>query len=562
MKPETDPAASKPAPAPAPQSQQQVDLISFDDEPDKPTTVPSGSTVDSGALVLQKFISEYGVAVELKKLAIHFDVLPRVPLRKSLSSTVGQDFNGHEFYFAKDFQSFRSPPRGPSPVETMGALVHIASNRKLIFSAGHSDGSVCIRHVDTKTGAVLGAADFVAHRHRAVALATDTITGSESVVVVSADGRGQVLVWTVFQNQQSHGNVNQQNNNSQHTFGVCRRPQRLFRCLPAKDCCVDISWNMNIVCAASNSTVAIYSIERDELVRTIDLTGLFTGEEDCREAPKSPFAFVAQPGNENVLLCSGVASTKTKVNSKAPPVAVVYAECHVRRIALSNEGNVIAHVDAVAHNSDGSNGRMAPTSLVVSMSLSGALTGLHSSDSDITFMSCPAKGDIVVVGTLSGEVLLMSTSNLQTRYSFTPHLGCRVLSSPSHVHAHAPGQHNNSAAFPSASDKLAPSESTTLAPAAILCVQLGPDPTHPAIVVVSDSNGDIFLRPLPDFIRWERNRSPSALAQFVSVPMQAVRGTIQQAQNLGAWTSEQAESIAQNARSLADDALGELKKVN
>ena len=60
---------------------------------------------------------------------------------------------------------------------------------------------------------------------------------------------------------------------------------------------------------------------------------------------------------------------------------------------------------------------------------------------------------------------------------------------------------------------------------------------------------------MPDFIKWEKNRSPSAFAQLASVPLQAVKGTLLQA-------AETAGVFAQNARSLADDAMTELKKVS
>jgi hypothetical protein len=72
----------------------------------------------------------------------------------------------------------------------------------------------------------------------------------------------------------------------------------------------------------------------------------------------------------------------------------------------------------------------------------------------------------------------------------------------------------------------------------------------------------LFFKALPDFVRWERTRCPTALQQLVQAPLQAVRGTIHKAQNIGAWTTEQAGTLAQNAKLFADDAIGELKKVN
>jgi hypothetical protein len=92
----------------------------------------------------------------------------------------------------------------------------------------------------------------------------------------------------------------------------------------------------------------------------------------------------------------------------------------------------------------------------------------------------------------------------------------------------------------------------------VLTVTIGPNKSFPALIVVTTMSGNMFFKALPDFVKWERGRSPSALAQLASVPLQAVRGSLQQAHN---WTAETAGVLAQNARVLADDALGELKKV-
>lgn len=95
----------------------------------------------------------------------------------------------------------------------------------------------------------------------------------------------------------------------------------------------------------------------------------------------------------------------------------------------------------------------------------------------------------------------------------------------------------------------------------IVTITLGPDPLHPSLLVITDQLGDLYLQPLPDFIRWERQRSPSALSQLVTGQIQAVKGTLQQAHNFIASTTESASMIAHNARQYADEAIGELKKV-
>lgn len=65
---------------------------------------------------------------------------------------------------------------------------------------------------------------------------------------------------------------------------------------------------------------------------------------------------------------------------------------------------------------------------------------------------------------------------------------------------------------------------------------------------------------LPDFVRWDKIRSQSTLAQLVNVPMQVVRGSLQQAQNLSMLASDGAGQLAQNAKSYADDAIAKINK--
>jgi hypothetical protein len=79
---------------------------------------------------------------------------------------------------------------------------------------------------------------------------------------------------------------------------------------------------------------------------------------------------------------------------------------------------------------------------------------------------------------------------------------------------------------------------------------------------VTSAAGYLYVKALPDFVRWERTRTPSALAQLVTAPLQAVRGTIQQAQHLGTYASETYGVLRDNAKSFVDETLGELKKVS
>ena len=75
----------------------------------------------------------------------------------------------------------------------------------------------------------------------------------------------------------------------------------------------------------------------------------------------------------------------------------------------------------------------------------------------------------------------------------------------------------------------------------------------------------MFLIPFPDFVKYERMHSTSAFSQIVNAPIQAVKGTIQSAQNFTILAGDAAGSLAHNAKGMADDAFGEaqnfMKKV-
>ena len=77
--------------------------------------------------------------------------------------------------------------------------------------------------------------------------------------------------------------------------------------------------------------------------------------------------------------------------------------------------------------------------------------------------------------------------------------------------------------------------------------------------MVTSLSSAVYIKALPDFITWEKRRSPSTLLQIANAPLQAFRGTIQNAQT---WTSD----TAFNLKSFASDAIEEAqelaKKIN
>jgi hypothetical protein len=59
---------------------------------------------------------------------------------------------------------------------------------------------------------------------------------------------------------------------------------------------------------------------------------------------------------------------------------------------------------------------------------------------------------------------------------------------------------------------------------------------RPTLFVVCTEGGQILTQPLRDFLYYEKYKAPSALAQMVAAPFNAVKGTVQQAQSIVSWT--------------------------
>lgn len=424
-----------------------------------------------------------------------------------------------------------------------------------------------------------------------ISLTSDSIPGALTDVLASCDAHGQILVWTVSRVRAAQAAGPQLGPEGEFQFIISRRPQRLFRGAPSTSACLDISWQMGVVAYGSGLTVSLFSVERDELLRSIDISALIRSRSERSESSSGFGAEFESPmsgSEQQQQQRNGISSTETgcssfskigasslRNGSSATPEAETEAEADliIGRICLCNDAIVIVHVTTPSYSlqatappggttdvpltgsSSPGGGQGKATSpieelkpcrqLLVALSFSGAIIGAVECTSAVTFLDCPLHQDVVVAGYEDGTVALYSTYSLSTLFQFQPHLHCvQTCIAPNLVGPTQSQLYKQSCPA-----------------AAILCVQLGPNPSAPAVLCASTAMGAIYFRAFPDFIKWERTRTPSALAQFVQAPLQAVRGTIQQAQNLGAWTSEQAGALAQNARSFADDALGELKKV-
>lgn len=76
-------------------------------------------------------------------------------------------------------------------------LTHFLRLDSLVLTAGRSDGVVCVRELDTSSGAQVSGGDFKGHRFQVCFLSSDSIPNGNSSLVASCDVAGQVLVWTV-----------------------------------------------------------------------------------------------------------------------------------------------------------------------------------------------------------------------------------------------------------------------------------------------------------------------------------------------------------------------------
>ena len=478
-------------------------------------------------------MSKNELLIFLEKEFTHFEIIPRIPLSKSTFSVreINNDLFGSHKLISSELK-----------LEQLAGLIIFNVISNIIFSTGHKDGRVCVREIDIKTGFIKSTGDFRAHRKRVISLSTDSIPSGNTDVIASCDESGQIMVWTVSKIR---------NQNGTSSLVISRRPQRLFRCEFKYGLYCDLSWQMGIVVVASDLKINLFSIERDEMLRS------FFIEYPINRDIKNTYPCTGSPNmifgeNKSIYQNQNIESSKI----------------FMRRIVLSDNGNIIVHIE-IAKTMESLldlDGQFKNQHVLISYSLSGTVTGVQDTiNSAITYLDCPDRGSVVVTGHDDGTVFLYDACNLLVIYKFKPHLCCiyQPLSlSPLKVskefdttsNSQRIDSNRNSSKNIKSSIANQSSQSSTTQSSPIISISFGPNRSAPAVICIATESGNIFFRALPDFIRWEKNRTPSTLAQLASVPMKAVKGTIQQAQN---WTAETAGVLAQNAKTFAD----ELKKV-
>lgn len=513
----------------------------------------------------KQLLSKQDYLIGVERELSHFDLIPRVPLVRP--------YKAHWIEALLRMPAASSlaaagmaPDKLLVPVtqQTVNSIV-FSRSCNLLITAGHVDGRVAVREIDNRTGFIKAAADFTAHRRRVVALSTDAIPSGNTDVMATCDEAGIIMVWTILRskNDQQLGGVG---------YVVSRRPQRLFRCDPQPDMFCEISWQMSVVAVASGTKISVFSIERDELIKTFYV--------DITPAPTPGPAVASTMEHDHVHNPNhrvGCAAAYTSNTGGSPAASTANAVS--RRMVLSDFAVVIMHIESFEATTDAfGNNTVACVHSVVATTLSGCRTGLLRCHAPVTYLSCPDRNEYLTLGFSDGTAQICCALSLTVLFSFQPHTSaveCPLLSNTkdtalrnseiatrdlqaSRRRTVAGGEDLGQAAAVNSGTTDSCYRAPVIEVSPVISISLGPNRASPTVVCVMTEAGHLYLKALPDFVRWERVRTPSTLQQLASVPMQAVKGTLMQAQN---WTAETAGVLVQNARSLADDALGELRKV-
>ena len=160
------------------------------------------------------------------------------------------------------------------------------------------------------------------------------------------------------------------------------------------------------------------------------------------------------------------------------------------------------------------------------------------------------------MGFFDGSVYFFESGSLNSIFTFTPHKNYSYCEYKSQIVTNSLEDTNipgGSIGDVSASGS-ACSDDRELGNHAVLDVCFGPDPLYPSIFAIASISGAVYLKAMPDFIAWERIRTPSVMEKLANAPLQAFRGTIQHAQTSLADT-------AFNIKSFATDAMEEATEI-
>lgn len=416
------------------------------------------------------------VVIYLTKDVTHFDIVPRVVLANSPNYFKTLNSLGAE---ASSMISYSSSLFQPQIRLVTNHLLKFTISNKFLLSTGFVDGRISVWELDSVTGFVQSSGDYLQHRCRVVCVATDAIPTTNTDVIASLDQSGVILIWAVAK-VRLPGSI-------EGSSILFRHPQRRFRCWKSNAMFLDISCNIGIVVCLSKDIVSVYSIERDELLNSFVLSS----------------------------------SESLDINNQGTKQEIL-----PKNVALSDDGYITVNfrVTEDANDSQSQDKAEEWMEFIATFTITGYRCHYLKCRSEVTFFNCPRHGDILVTGYHDGSVILYHISDLSVAFVMDVHKGAVLAADPAQQ-----GEVNSSATGLSSSPNTAnymeaniqSGQSTTrklitTSPSAIVNVTLGPDPLKPAIICITTLAGDVYVRPLIDFFKWERNRSPSVLSQLVT----------------------------------------------
>jgi len=164
-------------------------------------------------------------------------------------------------------------------------------------------------------------------------------------------------------------------------YVISRRPHRLFYCPHAagsSTCFVDISWQMGVVFVSTVAEILLFSIERDELIRTIKLhDDHFSG----------------------------------------------FTALTVLHLSVSSSGSITVILEA------------DQCQIFISFTVGGFIIAQRQFHSTYTTCVCPAKNDVLLCGFSDGSVEILEACSLQSIYSFIPHIEFELILPVDHTNA-------------------------------------------------------------------------------------------------------------------------------
>lgn len=532
------------------------------------------------------------ILIVVEKDNTNFETVPRLPLiHPKRANSVDQ-----RMMFNKTSNSMLTYTKN-AILETNSINVWFSKLNPIVYSYGRIDGGISIREYDSICNIVSGV-EFTGHKYPVACMSVDEVNHANTDVIASVDIQGYVMLWTcslisnaITSTNSSAGNATtkqQKNKSNSKRYAISRRPQRMFYVISDPFACCDVSWNLGIIVVGAKAGIHVFSIEKNELIiyqnihddikgwiqlcseeeNTFNQTNeymhipsdddTYTNNDNVKQnminAKFSTFTATSASVNDknsNGNSLSGSTTGNTAVNARLWSSGDFV---RIRQIFMSNCGVVVMHVEVMnplyrassvgmtsvrnTTNANAGNRTLPFLHYIVTYSIMGTKQCIfkgHGASNEITFISVPNKGDMICVGYQDGLVQLLLLSTLNVVFHYYPHqhaLKC-VLTN-----------HNKT------TEILVPDEKEVVG--SITSVRLGPRVDNPTIIAISTSNGHLYVKALPDFLRWDIK------TRDIGFMSQAVKGTLQQAHHLSIVATETAGAIATNAKNFADETFAKV----